>query len=64
TDKGDSKSVVNIKQYQLVEMYNITERWYTVEITTEANQTVRIHSGYLIEMQKPNFIADMKAQMA
>lgn len=64
TDKRDSKSVVNIRKYQLVEMYNITERWYTVEITTEADQTVKIHSGYLIEMQKSSFIADMKAQMA
>lgn len=60
-DKLDQTSVVNIKEYQLVEMYNITERWYTVEITTEQGEVVRIHSAYLIEMQKPSFVADMSS---
>ena len=63
-DKTDEKSVVNINKYQLIEMYDITEKWYTVEITLIDGTVVRIHSGYLIEMQKPSFIADMAAQNA
>ena len=64
TDKTKADSAVNVKQYRLVEMYNITERWYTVEIMTEAGDMVKIHSGYLAEMQKPSFIADMASQMS
>ena len=63
-DKKDSETAVNVKKFQLIEMFDITERWYTVEITLDDDTTVRIHSGYLIEMQKPSFIADMAAQNA
>lgn len=60
-NKHDSKSIVNVSAYQLIEMYDISERWYTIEITIESGEKIRIHSGYLIEMQKPSFIADMAA---
>lgn len=63
-DKRDSKSAVNVMQYQLVEMYNITERWYTIEITAETGIVIRIHSLHLIEMQKPSFVTDMAKQEA
>ncbi len=62
-NKHQPESIVNIKSYRLIEMYNITERWYTIEITTEEGKSVRIHSGYLIEMQKPSFIEDMEEQI-
>lgn len=61
-DKTDAESAVNLKKYQIITMYDITERWYTIEITLEDDTSVRIHSGYLIEMQKPSFVADMTAQ--
>lgn len=63
-NKHQADSAVKATQYQLIEMYDITERWYTVQIMTENNETVKIHSGYLAEMQKPSFIADMAAQEA
>ena len=43
-------------------MFQITERWFLVEVTLENGETRRIHSAFLAEMQKPSFIADMKAQ--
>lgn len=63
-DKRSSDSVVSVSSYQLVEMFNITERWYVVEVTLADGAKTRIHSSYLAEMQKPSFIADMAAQMA
>lgn len=63
-DNRNSDSIVNITDYRLLEMYDITDRWYTVEITLVDGSKVRIHSSYLAEMQKPSFIADMAAQLA
>ncbi len=60
-DKTNPDSVINVIEYQLVEMYDISERWYTIEITLIDGNKTKIHSGYLIEMQKPSFIADMAA---
>ena len=62
-DKRSANSIVHINEYKLIEMYDTTERWYTVEITLVDGAKVRIHSGYLAEMQKPSFIADMAKQM-
>ncbi len=62
-DKRDADSIVNISEYKIVEMYDTTERWYTIEIYLEDGSGVRIHSGYLAEMQKTSFIADMAKQM-
>lgn len=61
-DKANVESVIGIKTYQLVEMFNITNRWYTVEIILGDNTVIHIHSGYLIEMQKKSFVADMASQ--
>ena len=61
-NKNDQASAVNVLRYQILEMYEITERWYTLEIQTEDARIVRIHSSFLADMQKPNFIADMKEQ--
>lgn len=55
----DASSAVPIKTYRLCEMYQITDRWYTIEISLENGKSVKIHSDYLIQMQKPSFIADM-----
>ena len=61
-NKTDQKSKVLVTRYQILEMYDITERWYTLEIETEDNRVVRIHSSFLADMQKPSFIADLNAQ--
>lgn len=61
-NKLDAESVTDIITYQLVKMHNITERWYTVEITSVDGNKARIHSTFLGEMQKPSFVADMIAQ--
>lgn len=61
-DKSDAESTVDVLDYQLVEMFDIKERWYTVEIRLADDSKVRIHSSYFAEMQRPSFIADMAAQ--
>lgn len=58
-DKTDADSMTNISSYQIIEMY---DTWYTIEITLEDGTKQRIHSGYLSDMQKPSFIADMATQ--
>ena len=62
-DKYTADSVINVVSYQLVEMFDMLDRWYTVEVTLSDGCKDRIHSSYLAEMQKPSFIADMAAQM-
>lgn len=62
-DKRDAESAVNVQTYRLAEMYNLTERWYIIEVTLEDGTKEKIHSDYLAEMQKPSFIADMAAQI-
>ena len=64
TDTHDANSVVNVEKYQLIEMYNINDRWYTIEVIFADDTKARIHSRFLAEMQKPSFISDMEAQMA
>ena len=61
-DKSDPESAVKVVKYQLVEMYEISDRWYTIEITTEDNKSIRIHSDFLAEMQKPSFFSDLSNQ--
>ena len=61
-DKADENSVVNVTNYRIEEMYDGSDRWYTIEITTAEGDVKRIHSAYLAEMQKPSFVADMAAQ--
>lgn len=61
-DTLNPNSVENVISYRLIDMFQITERWFVVEVTLEHSETRRIHSAFLIEMQKPSFIADMKAQ--
>ncbi len=60
-DKKDRDTAINIIKYQITEMYDISEKWYTVELTLSDDTKVKTHSGYLIEMQKPNFTVDMAA---
>lgn len=61
-DTLNTNSVENVISYKLIDMFQITERWFVVEVTLENGETRRIHSAFLAEMQKPSFIADMKAQ--
>ena len=61
-NKRDVDSIVNVTNYRLIEMYEVTDRWYTVEITTADGDLVKIHSSYLAEMQRPSFISDLEAQ--
>lgn len=61
-DKKDKNSIIGIERYRLVEMYGNEDAWCTVEIFLKNNESVRIHSRYLVEMQKPSFIEDIKKQ--
>lgn len=57
----DASSRVNINRYRAVQEYNVTSPWFVMELETENQKIVRIHSDYLIEMQKPSFFADMSS---
>ena len=61
TDIHDASTNIIIDKYQLVEMYDITDRWYTVEVFLENGSSYKIHSDFLIEMQKPSFVADINS---
>ena len=63
TDKRNADSVVPVETYRLVEMYTITDPWFTVEVKLKDGSLERIHSLHFIEMQKPSFVADMLAQV-
>ena len=55
----DIASKKNVKSYQIIEEYNITTPWYTIEIELEDESKVKIHSMFLKEMQSSTFISDM-----
>ena len=57
-----AESVTDILTYRIVKMFDISDRWFTIEVNTADGNTARIHSSFLIEMQKPSFVADMKEQ--
>ncbi len=63
-NKIDPSSVVCVHAYSIIAAYQITERWFVIEIYTEEGKTIRIHSVFLAEMQKPSFVADMIEQEA
>lgn len=61
-DKNDASSKVTVEKFKIIEMYEITTPWFTLEIEPADGDCVRIHSFYFAEMQKPSFIEDMKKQ--
>lgn len=48
TGKSNADSVVSIDTYRLVEMYTITDPWFTVEVKLKNGSMERIHSLHLI----------------
>lgn len=56
-DKHDVSTATKVVSVKLLEMYDITYRWYTCEILLYDGSKVRIHSLYLAEMQKPDFVS-------
>ena len=69
-DKTKIDSAVGVVSVRPAEMYDITDRWYTLEITLNDGAILFIHSAYLVEMQKSDFVdsangeADQKAPAA
>lgn len=59
-DKNDQESKVNILRYKVVEQYKKGDQWFIIEIETETGDIIKIHSDFLIEMQKPSFITDLQ----
>ena len=57
-DASDAWSAVMVEHYRIIEMYEITDRWYTLAITTKDGVTVKIHSDYFAEMQRTNFATE------
>lgn len=57
---NDPETLINVLRYRIIEFYEITEPWAKLEIETDENKIVRIHSDYFAEMQKPSFIKDIK----
>lgn len=63
SDKRDAGSVISVKEFRVIGMFDVTERWYTLECELWDNTKVHIHSSYFAEMQKPSFVADMASQI-
>ena len=61
-DKHNIESAIKVVAIRLPEMYEITDRWYTCEILLCDDIKVRIHSAYLAEMQKPDFVFEVNKQ--
>ena len=59
-NRRDASSVINVERYRINTIYEITDRWFEIDIVTADGETVRIHSRYLVEMQSPSFIEDMR----
>ena len=62
-DIHNADSAISVKDFVVLEMYDITIKWYTLELTLISGDKVRIHSSFFADMQKPSFIADMAAQV-
>ena len=60
----EASSKVDVLQYRVDREFNITDKWFVIELETADHQVMRIHSEYLKEMQKPSFIADMLSQQS
>ena len=61
-NKDDASSKVTVEKFKIIETYNTTTPWFTLEIEPADGANVRIHSFYFAEMQKPSFIEEMKKQ--
>lgn len=61
SNSRDASSRVNVPRYRAIKEYEITTPWFVLEVETEDQHFVRIHSDYFIEMQKPSFIAEMSS---
>ncbi len=60
-DKTNDKSVIEIKEFKIAEIYTKTNIWCTLELVIDGiGQKINIHSDFFAEMQKPSFISDMK----
>ena len=51
-----------VTRYKLVEFYEITDRWYMILIELEDGSSLKIHSMFLSEMQKPDFLKEVNQQ--
>ena len=62
-NKHDTSSVVYVSNYKIIEMYNISYPWYTLEIRfRDTEDTVKIHSSFFVDMQDPKFVEKFKKQ--
>lgn len=62
-NKHDASSIVSVSKYKIIEMYNITYSWYTLELTLlGTSDSVKIHSSFFSDMQDPKFIEKLKKQ--
>lgn len=61
-DKSDPNSFIDVENFKIIESFEITAKWYMLDVTIKTGDVIRIHSSHFAEMQKPNFVADMAAQ--
>ena len=59
-DVKDKSSIRDVTEYRIVKLYEVTERWATVEVVLDNGEKNLINSMFLNEMQKPSFIEEMK----
>lgn len=56
-DRSKSDSVIKVVSIRIIEMYEVTDKWFTLEICLSDNSKVKIQSAYLEEMQKSDFMS-------
>ena len=60
TNKSDYRSAVNVNSFRIVQAYNKTSLWCTMQLFCEDGRQVLIHSRYFAHMQEPSFISDLR----
>ena len=62
-NKYDASSVAFVSKFKIIEVYNLTYPWYTLELSLQnTEETVRIHSSFFSDMQDPKFVEKYRKQ--
>lgn len=56
----DESSKMNVLEFRVVKIYEISDFWAIIEIVTDTGRNVKIYSAFLAHMQKPAFVKEFK----
>ncbi len=61
-NKYTPSSAIKVVSIHVLEMFEVTDRWYLCELSLYDESSIRIHSAFLAEMQKPDFFLEKNEQ--